>query len=61
MAEPTPTRRAPRPVARRAPAIGLLIMLAWALTGCGDPDGGGGGGGGYVAQQRSAQASPGNR
>ena len=42
-----------RPALRRAPAIGLLVLLSGGLSGCGDPDGGGGGGGGYVAQQTS--------
>ncbi len=55
-----PARTAHRhhPALRRAPAVGLLVLLTWGLTGCGDPDGGGGGGGGgYVAQQAAAAPS----
>ncbi len=47
------------PVLRRALAVGLLVLLTWGATGCGDPDDdGGGGGGGYVAQQASAAPRP---
>ncbi len=55
-----PARNAHRnhPALRRAAAVGLLVLLTWGLTGCGDPDGGGGGGGGYVAQQASLAPGP---
>jgi hypothetical protein len=54
-----PARTAHRhhPALRRAPAVGLLVLLTWGLTGCGDPDDDGGGGG-YVTQQASAAPRP---
>ncbi len=55
---PARTTHRNRPALRRAPAVGLLVLLTWGLTGCGDPDDGGGGGGGYVAQQASTAPSP---
>ena len=46
-------------VLRLAAALGLLVLLASGLTGCGDPDDdGGGGGGGYVAQQTTPAPGP---
>lgn len=45
------------PAVRRAPVVGLLVLLACGLTGCGDPDGGGGGGG-YFAQPATSAPSP---
>ena len=55
-----PARKAHRnrSALRRAPVVGLLVLLTVGLAGCGDPDGGGGGGGGYVAQQAAPAASP---
>jgi hypothetical protein len=44
-------------VLRLAPALGLLVLLASGLTGCGDPDDDGGGGG-YVAQQTPPAPGP---
>ena len=60
MTSPLPARKTLRhsPAVRRAPVVGLLVLLTVGLAGCGDPDGGGGGGGGYVAQQAAPAASP---
>ena len=45
------------PAVRRVHVVGLLVLLTFGLTGCGDPDGGGGGGS-YVAQQPSSASGP---
>jgi hypothetical protein len=45
-------------VLRLAAALGLLVLLALGLTGCGDPDDDDGGGGGYVAQQTPPAPGP---
>lgn len=48
----TAARRSAR---HRTALLGLLGVLGWTLTGCGDPDDDDGGGG-YVAQQPIGQA-----